>query len=315
MLREKRDHLTRLLEPLVAAAFLAVLTACETAPPASTQSASAPAVKTMEVNGARLPWVEQGRGATVVYVHGALADYRVWDANRAALAGSGYRTIAYTQRYFGTDPWSRSWPPFGVQTHADDLAAFIRGLGAGPVHLVAWSYAGHTALTVALKHPELVKSAFVFEPAVPSYVTDAAELKTFGDDANAFFGPIVQAIQAGDNNAAARLLMDGVAEQKGYFDALPPDVQAAVLEKARTMPLLMADKAPPISCAELGKIKPPVAMSRGATSRPFFSVVTDAGARCMPAQKHIVGAKQNHMWPLHDVAGFNAAVLGFLKGQ
>lgn len=300
----------RSLETMVVAACLAAVAGCQT-PPASTT----PAVQYMDVNGARLPYVEEGRGAPVVFVHGAVSDYRTWNPHRSALAKHDYRAVSYSQRYFGTEPWGANWPPFGVQTHADDLAAFIRGLNAGPVHLVAWSYSGHVALKAALEHPQLVRSAFVFEPVVPSYVTDPSALKALSDDAGSLFGASVKAMQDGDNAASVRELIDGVGERKGYFDALPAAVKTVQLDNSRTMPLLYADKAPPISCAQLGQIKPPVAMVRGAEVRPFFKVVADAGARCMPSQQYIVVPKQKHMWPGEDVAGFTATLVGFLKAR
>jgi pimeloyl-ACP methyl ester carboxylesterase len=303
---------SRCFQTLVAAACLAGLAGCQT----PTASQSPPAVKYMDIGGhTRLPWVEQGRGAPVVFVHGAVSDYRTWDRHRAALADSGYRAIAYSQRYFGTEPWGQNWPAFGVQTHSDDLVAFVRGLGVGPVHLVAWSYSGHMVLNVALKHPELVKSAFVFEPAVPSYVSDAAALKAIGDDAGATFAPAVKAMQDGDNAASVRELIDAVGERKGYFEAQPASVKAVQLDSARTMPMLFADKAPPISCVQLGQIKLPVAMVRGADVRPFFKLIADAAAHCMPTAKHLLVPNQKHMWPGEDVTGFNTALVAFLKSQ
>ena len=296
----------------IAAGCLAALAGCHT----PTAGVASTPVKYMDIgDNTRLPWVEQGRGAPVLFVHGAVSDYRTWDRHRAALDDSGYRAISYTQRYFGTEPWEQNWPAFGVQTHSDDLTAFIRGLGVGPVHLVAWSYSGHTVLTVALKHPELVKSAFVFEPGSTSWVTDAGALKAIGDDAGAAFGPAVKAMQDGDNVASVRELIDGVGERKGYFDAQPAAVKAVQLDSARAMPMLFADKAPPISCDQLGQIKPPVAMVRGADSRPFFKLIADAGARCMPNSTLLVVPNQKHMWPGEDVAGFNTALVGFLRAQ
>jgi pimeloyl-ACP methyl ester carboxylesterase len=301
----------RSLWKLGAAACLAAIAACQTTP-----SSAPPVVKYMDVNGAWLPWVEQGRGAPVVFVHGAVSDYRTWDRHRSALAGSGYRAMAYSQRYFGTEPWGENWPAFGVQTHADDLAAFIRGLHAGPVHLVAWSHSGHTVLNVALKNPELVQSAFVFEPAEPTYVSDPAELKALGDDAGVLFGPVAEAVKARDNAAAVSRLIDGVGERKGYFDALPAAARAVHLDSARTMPLLMNQApAPPISCAQLGQIKPRVALVRGADVRPFFKVAANAGARCMPSQQYIVVPNAKHMWPGEDVADFNRRLVAFLKAE
>ena len=50
-------------------AACAVLGAC-----AATQDA--PAQRRMAVDGVTLPYVEQGRGATVVFVHAAMGDHR-----------------------------------------------------------------------------------------------------------------------------------------------------------------------------------------------------------------------------------------------
>jgi pimeloyl-ACP methyl ester carboxylesterase len=296
---------------VVGASCVVLLASCQTP---STGLSGTSAVKIMDVNGAPLAYIEQGRGEPVVFVHGGIADYRLWDRQRAALAADGYRAIAYTQRYFGTAPWSPGWPPFGEQTHSDDLAAFIRGLGAGPVHVVAWSYSGHVALNAALNHPDLVKSAFVFEPAAPTYVTDAATLKAIGDDGGAIAGPVVQAMKEGDNAEAMKRLLDGVSERPGYFATQPAAAQAMFLDNARTVPPMFDAKTPQISCAQLAAIKSRVAIVRG-DSRPYFKLIADEAARCMPSQKYIVVPKAKHVWPGEDVAGFNATLVAFLKGH
>ena len=223
--------------------------------------------------------------------------------------------IAYTQRYFGTEPWEKDWPPFGEQTHSDDLAAFIQGLNSGPVHLVAWSYAGQIAFDAALRHPELVRSAFIFEPAVPSFITDAADLKRLADDGAAFGAP-AKALQAGDSAEAARQLIDVVGGRTGFFDAQPAAVRAIQLDSARTMPLLFASKPTPmITCAQLGQIKPPIAVVRGADTRPTFEVVAEGAARCRPSSARIVVQKANHMWPGEQPSAFSEAVATFVSGQ
>src|SRR5262245_20510150 len=99
---------------------------------------SAPAVKEVEVNGVRLSYMEQGAGEPIVFVHGAFSDLRVWEPVREEVA-KRYRFIAYTQRYFGTEPWPDDGKNFSIQTDADDLAKFITSLNAGPVHLVTRS--------------------------------------------------------------------------------------------------------------------------------------------------------------------------------
>ena len=54
-------------------------------------------IKQTQVNGIDLTYQDQGQGTPVVFVPGALSDYRVWDAEREAVA-SRYRFIALTQR-------------------------------------------------------------------------------------------------------------------------------------------------------------------------------------------------------------------------
>jgi pimeloyl-ACP methyl ester carboxylesterase len=63
-------------------------------------SASAPLAKNVEVNGTRLSYVEHGSGEPVLFVHGAFTDLRAWEPIIEAMP-KYYRSIAYTQRYFG----------------------------------------------------------------------------------------------------------------------------------------------------------------------------------------------------------------------
>jgi pimeloyl-ACP methyl ester carboxylesterase len=57
--------------------------------------------KEAEVNGVRIQYPEDGSGAPVVFVHGAVTDHRAWEPVRDEIARK-YRFIALTQRYFGT---------------------------------------------------------------------------------------------------------------------------------------------------------------------------------------------------------------------
>src|SRR6266478_5471446 len=90
-----------------------------------------PALRQAKVTGVDLTYLEQGRGAPVVFVHGAFSDYRAWEGQREAVAQS-YRYIALTQRYFGVSAWPDGGEMYSLATHAADLATFIRDLNAGP---------------------------------------------------------------------------------------------------------------------------------------------------------------------------------------
>ena len=277
-------------------------------------SAAPPAVKQASVNGVDLVYLEQGQGAPVVFVHGAFADHRAWEGQREAVA-KHYRYIALTQRYFGTAPWPDSGEKFSLATHADDLAVFIRELKAGPVHVVGWSYGGSIALALAVQHPELLKSLFLYEQgAIASFVTDAADAKAVGEDRREIVGPASGASKAGDTAGAVRLFFDGVNGQPGTFETLPPATRSMLLDNARTIPLQFGAPPPPaLSCAQLGQIKVPVTVAKGELTRATFRILADTASRCMPGSRLVVVSQGRHAAPALTPAAFNDALLDFLK--
>ena len=46
----------------------------------------APQIKQVSINSTQLTYQEQGQGRPIVFVHGAITDYRVWDGQREAVA-------------------------------------------------------------------------------------------------------------------------------------------------------------------------------------------------------------------------------------
>lgn len=276
--------------------------------------ASDPSVRTIAVGRDTFSYIDAGTGSPVVFLHGALGDLRTWRRQCAELSGR-FRCIAYTQRYFGTAPWRADGPAFGVGTHADDLMAFCEALGIGPVALVAWSYAGHVALHAALQRPDLFSRIFIFEPGVPSYVSDPDERAAFGADAQAVYGPIFQAANAGDTTEAIRRLIDGSGGE-GFFDSQAPECRAVELDNAHTMPLLMAQEAPPhIGCEDLGRLEVPVSIVWGALSRPVFTIPSRAAARCIVTGPHAEVPGVSHLWPDQDPKGFAALVEKWLDDR
>jgi pimeloyl-ACP methyl ester carboxylesterase len=80
-------------------------------------------------------YIDLGKGAPVLFLHGALGDLRTWWPHCRALF-SRYPCIAYTQRNFDPPVWRADAPPFSIRAHAADLIAVIEALGIGPVNLV-----------------------------------------------------------------------------------------------------------------------------------------------------------------------------------
>lgn len=135
---------------LQALVYTSVLLTSLRLPVAAADTMASPSARQALVGGVTLNYVDQGHGVPVVFVHGAFSDHRHWEAQRAEIA-KRYRYIALDQRYFGNIPWQDEAAKYSVATHATDLAAFVEQLGAGPVHVVGWSYGGSIALVLAVQ--------------------------------------------------------------------------------------------------------------------------------------------------------------------
>lgn len=301
----------RMLLQIAVFAFVALAFGCQSL---ETSTPAVPTMKQVLVDGVTLNYLEQGQGATVVFVHGAFSDHRNWDAQRAEVS-KHYRFIALDQRYFGTAPWADNATKYSLANHANDLAAFIQQLDSGPVHVVGWSYGGAIALVLATKRPDLVRSLFLNEPSLGSIISDPADQKTLAEERKGL-APAVAASKANDQAQSLQLFADWVNNQPGSFAALPVAMRNVHLENARTLPAHFASPPPPaISCSQLGQIKVPVVVAKGQQSRPFFTVLADTTQRCIPGARIIVTPNAGHMAPAQNASAFNAALLTHLDSQ
>lgn len=259
------------------------------------------------LNGDVFEYFDVGNGRPILFLHGALGDLRTWDGHYDTLSGR-YRCIGYTQRYFGRASWRDDGPPFGVATHARDLIAFVEALGLAPVYLVAWSYSGHVAFQAALQRPDLFRRVMVYEPGVPSYVTDPEDLTAFGRDAQAIYGPIAAAASNGNLEEAARLMIDGSGGD-GYLDRQSPEYRVIVRDNLHSLPRLMAQTPPPkITCEDLATLKMPVSIVHGSLTRPVFAIPSRAAARCIRHARHVEVSGVGHLWPQESSHDFSTLV-------
>jgi pimeloyl-ACP methyl ester carboxylesterase len=279
------------------------------------QARAAESLQTRQVlvNGVGLTYLEQGTGVPVVFVHGSFSDLRFWEPQRQAVAQQ-YRFIALTQRYFGTTPWPDDGKQFAATTHASDLAAFLRQLNAGPVHLVGISYGGIVATLVVLEHPDLVRSLTVLEPGMVSLVADVSEAKREIDERRKAFEPIVSTAKAGDAVQATKLMFEWVNnEGAGAFDKQPEAVRQMLLDNARTVRLRLSAPPPPaIACATLRGVKAPTLVASGERTRRYYSLITEVLVRCIPGSRLVTIPKATHPMSIQNPAAFNEALLQFL---
>jgi pimeloyl-ACP methyl ester carboxylesterase len=270
--------------------------------------------KEIEVNGVRLSYVEEGAGESIVFVHGAFSDLRVWEPVREEVA-KRYRFIAYTQRYHGLGAWKGDGKEYSTVTHADDLAEFITSLNAGPVHLVGRSGGGAVAMVAALKNPALVRTLTMHEPAALfALPAESAERKAAREDSAKWASAAREASKAGDPVRAARLFIEGVYElEPGGFDRLPEAIRTMVLDNARTAPLMFgASSAPAVTCDALKTFNRPTLVTQGEKTRAFFKLISAEISKCVPEARQVSFPNLVHNAPSADPAAFTAALFEFL---
>jgi pimeloyl-ACP methyl ester carboxylesterase len=114
--------------------------------------------------GVRLAGEEDGEGRAIVLLHGLTATRRYVVMGSRTLQRSGHRVIAYDARGHG-----RSEPApqraYGYEHLAADLLAALDALGVQRALLAGASMGAHTALALALDHPERVAALALITPA------------------------------------------------------------------------------------------------------------------------------------------------------
>jgi pimeloyl-ACP methyl ester carboxylesterase len=239
-----------------------------------------PALRRADIGNASLAYVEQGRGETVVFVHGAAGDWRTWEPLRPYIAAR-YRFVSYSRRYHHPNAADGGGLPYTARQQADDLVAFVRTLGPGPVHAVGASAGGRVLAEAALQQPGLFKSLTLSEPLITRPV-DAEGQARSAATLQEFVGTVLAAARAGDGRAATVRLVDWVYGEAGAFGRLPADRQQRFLDNQGTLvPSLTAPPAPPPTCEQLRTLPMPVLVMQGEKSRAGFRASTEGLLRCL----------------------------------
>ena len=269
----------------------------------------------MAVNGTPLAYLEQGEGTPIVALHGAVSDMRVWYAY-APLLGAGNRFVAYTQRQFGPGDWTAPSPGFSHEGHVADLIAFVENLGAGPVHLLTWSYGGDVAVHAMVRRPDLFRSAVHYEPSVGVLLDRIAG----GAKAQAAyvegFQPALAALRQGEVERAAFLFVDAVAGwPSGTAEKQPEPFPEIVLDSAHTLPaFLQLDPGPDITDEQLARLAVPSLIVRGDRTHARYRLISNHLAAMLANAETAVLKDVGHDGPYWAPGRLSALVAQFHAG-
>ncbi len=286
--------------------LIGFVAAGQTAPHPSTAEMQ---VKKLKVNVVELAYVEAGREETVIFVHGGgIGDWRSWEVLRPFISEK-YHYVSLSRRYHHPNPWLDDGRNYTMAQHVQDVAAFIRGLDAGKVHLVGNSYGGEIAARVALKYPELLRSV-VFGEGVVAPVSE--ESKAAVDAAQGYAAKIRTAAKTGDLRQAAMLQYDNAVGEPGAFEKLPPERQQQLAYSAKNLGLEQR-RATPLTCEEVRTLSVPALLIRGERTAAAQRHRYEMTRGCLPqTAEAIVIPGAPHSWQIGNPEASAKAIVAFV---
>jgi len=261
----------------------------------------------IHVNGVDLEYMDEGTGVPVVFSHGGSSDLRYWEPQRKVFAAQ-HRFVAYSHRFHGTGQWPAQGD-YSAQAHTADLAAILRRLNAGPVHLVGFSTA--ISLRATLQQADLIRSLTVIEPNLPSLLQGNPE----GEAVLAWWrdqNERVRAEAGGDDQRRAKLWFELVNNRgPDTFDAQPAALRTMWLDNFKaTRPT--APTPEPLTCEQLGAITTPTLIVGAGYGMPYSRSIVDVLAGCITGSRLLVIPAVTHFMSYQEPDLFNDAVLSFV---
>lgn len=268
-------------------------------------------VKAIEVNGYDMAYLERGQGAPLVLVHGSLADYRAWSLQMECF-GSGYRTFAVSLRHCFPECWDGRGDKFCVHQHADDLSVFLKKLNAGPVHLIAHSRGGDVALIMAARHPRLIRSMVLADPApLNNMLPLTPEVDSELENRKAFVTAAIERLKQGDRDGGLEVFTDAVSVP-GKWKKLPESARQTRRDNAWSLKSLVADAQAAFYCSDAGNIDAPVLLVTGDQSPRLYARMHTALQPCLKHHQNVTISNASHGMYRDNPGAFNAAVMEFL---
>ena len=132
-------------------------------------------LKKLMVKNGLISYYSEGKGETIVFIHGGQEDFRVF-MPQVELLHDRFQVVTYSRRYnFPND--NKINGDYSAKTETEDLRVLVTKLGK-QVHLVGHSYGGLIALEFALSNPQMVKSLVLSEPALVKWLREMPDCIT-----------------------------------------------------------------------------------------------------------------------------------------
>lgn len=266
---------------------------------------------TLRINDYDLAYTETGSGRPLLMVHGSLCDYRYWAPQMAPL-GRHHRAIAVSLRRCWPENWDGRGEGYDIETHVDDLAAFVEALDAGPIDLMGHSRGGHVALRLALRAPQILRRLILAEPGG---FPDASFGTVDGLDPERtarWLREAVRHIESGDIDGGLALFIDGVSGIPMWSQTIP-SFKRMVRDNAHTLLGQIRETRMAFSRPQLESLEIPNLLVGGALTPSPFPQLLDLMQAHLPQVQRVTIAGARHAMNLAAPPAFNTAVLDFLR--
>jgi pimeloyl-ACP methyl ester carboxylesterase len=226
-----------------------------------------------------------------------------------------FRVVAYSQRYSYPNHNPVIVSNHSAATEAEDLAALLRQLTLGRVHLVGASHGACAALVLVLQHPEMVRTLVLAEPPIHGWAKDVpGGAALFEEFMTAVHEPVRSAFECGEVHEAMRLFTNSLGGL-GSFERLSPGARAARLVNARALQALTqsSDPFPRLARDAVQRLTVPTLIVEGEQTIKLHQLVDDQLLRCLPGSERVVIPHATHRSAGENPDAFNSAVLTFLR--
>jgi pimeloyl-ACP methyl ester carboxylesterase len=269
-------------------------------------------VRFLRVNGHEMAYVEEGSGAPLLLVHGALADLRFWAPQMRAF-GRRHRAVAVSLRHHWPERWDGAGDGYSTERHAEDVAAFAAALGAGPVRLVGHSRGGYVAFRDARGFPDRVRALVLAEPGgdLDASLRPATPAPAEASAPPISFGGAAERIRAGDIDGGLAVFADALGGP-GAWEGLSERARQSMRDNAGTLLGQFRERRPPFARADVEAIAAPTLLVGAERSPPAYARILDALERSLRDVRRVTIPGAAHPMNRGNPGAFNAAVLDFL---
>ncbi|MFH9857535.1 alpha/beta fold hydrolase [Streptomyces althioticus] len=254
-----------------------------------------------------LAYRDTGSGDLVVLLHSGFVDHRIWD-DHVPLLAERYRVVAPDTRGHGFS--ANATAPF---RWADDLAALLRHLDAGPAVLVGLSMGGVIATDTVLEHPGLVRAVVTAGAVTGDFRYTDAWHRELQDT-------IAGALTAGDVTTWLDAFLRLVPGPGRSADDIDPEIPRRVREMAlHTLSKHSAgekDWLVPVtgSLDRAGEIRVPLLAVNGALEPAELHAAAERLAAAVPDGRTATLEDTGHYSAMERPDAFVGLLLDFLEG-